>query len=115
MPPPILDLTPEILIRLDTETINHFVNTPGDPNLIWLMPMTPPTTRRVWIYDTDLREISHIVDLNNQRVPTRMWFLLNPCTFHTLLHKYKYVPRQSMAVAPDWLRRDYGRHIQWVW
>ena len=42
MPPSILDLTSEILICLDMETINHFVNTPGDPNLLWLMPTTPP-------------------------------------------------------------------------
>ena len=115
MPLPTLDLTPEILIRLDSDTIRHFTNAPGDPNLLWLMPRPPPTTRRVWVYDTDTRQISHIIDLNHQHVPVRMWFLLNPCTFHTMLRKYEYVPRQQMAVAPAWLRRDYGKHIQWVW
>ena len=85
MPVPITDYAPKVIVCLDAGTIELFVHNCGDPNLIWMLPKLHSSTRHVWIYDMTEREIAYIVDFNNQHIPVHMWFLLNPCTFQTLL------------------------------
>jgi RNase H-like domain found in reverse transcriptase/Reverse transcriptase (RNA-dependent DNA polymerase)/Integrase zinc binding domain/Chromo (CHRromatin Organisation MOdifier) domain len=83
----------------------------------------PETVHRLWVYETDTREINTVVYLQDCNAttsrlslyPMRLYAMLDPLPLSRLHGFYDCPTPTSLCLAPLWLPRDYYRSNKLVW